>query len=211
MGPRQTSAPPIPAFRPADALLEAFAPGADLGVVPLARGHFLRSSDPVILAVDVHYLDEEDTASAGGVLAAHWPDESVWDRITYRHQGLEDYVPGQFYKRELPCLLPLVRLAEQRQPLSVIVVDGFVDLGEKPGLGRHLYDALGQAYPVIGVAKSEFPGADALAVRRGSSAKPLWVSATGDTEEAARHVLSMAGTGRFPKLLREADRLAREG
>jgi deoxyribonuclease V len=104
-----------------------------------------------------------------------------------------------------------VRLAEQRQPLSVIVVDGFVDLGEKPGLGRHLYDALGQAYPVVGVAKSEFPGADALAVRRGSSAKPLWVSATGDTEEAARHVLSMAGTGRFPKLLREADRLAREG
>ncbi len=179
------------------------------GCPAVARGHPLRSSGDVILAVDVHYLDEQDAARAGGVLFDQWTDESASIQVTRMHQGLAAYVPGQFYKRELPCILPLVRLAEQGRGLSVIVIDGFVDLDGRPGLGRHLHTSLGEAYPVVGVAKNAFPGARALAVARGKSAKPLWVSATGDLDEAARCVLSMAGAGRIPKLLRAADRLAR--
>ena len=45
--------------------------------------------------------------------------------------------PGQFYKRELPCILELLK---QVNPLpNYIVIDGYVYLGgdEKPGLGKH--------------------------------------------------------------------------
>lgn len=163
----------------------------------------------MILALDVHYLDGEDAARAAGVVLGRWADEQATDRLTRMHRGLEDYVPGRFYRRELPCLLPLVRLAAETHALGVIVVDAYVDLGDAPGLGRRLYDAIGRACAVVGVAKTAFAGAPAVAVTRGKSARPLWVTATGDADEAARHVQSMAGAGRIPKLLREADRLAR--
>ena len=163
----------------------------------------------MILAVDVHYWDEDDTARAGGVVFSDWSDDAAADRLTHLHHGLEDYVSGQFYRRELPCLLPLIGLAEKTHALSTIVVDGYVDLADGPGLGRHLYNALGNAYPVVGVAKTPFAGAEAVAVTRGNSTRSLWVTATGDADEAARHVRSMAGADRIPTLLREADRLAR--
>ena len=54
------------------------------------------------------------------------------------------YVPGQFYRRELPCLLAVFGLV--RQPLEIILIDGYVwlDAQGMPGLGGHLFDALGQ-------------------------------------------------------------------
>lgn len=163
----------------------------------------------MILAVDVHYLDDEDTARAGGVVLVRWDDADAADRLTHMHRGVADYVPGQFYRRELPCLLPLVRRAREAHAIGTIVVDGYVDLGDRPGMGRHLHDALDGACAVVGVAKTQFAGARAVAITRGTSSRPLWVTATGDAEEAARRVQAMAGRGRIPKLLREADRLAR--
>jgi len=67
--------------------------------------------------------------------------------------------------------------------------------------------------PVIGVAKTAFRTAThAAQVRRGQSARPLFVTAAGmTTARAASLVADMAGPFRIPDALRVADRLARGG
>jgi deoxyribonuclease V len=104
-------------------------------------------------------------------------------------------------------------LARVSDPLETIVVDGYVWLEEgKHGLGAHLYEALGRRVPVVGVAKTRFVGAAAKAVQRGSSRRPLYVSAAGiDPRIAARHIQSMHVAYRIPTLLRRVDQLCRQG
>ena len=65
--------------------------------------------------------------------------------------------------------------------------------------------------PVIGVAKTSFRGSGfAQAVLRGTSQRPLYVTAAGMKPEiAAAHVLSMHGEYRIPTLLKRADQLCR--
>jgi len=93
------------------------------------------------------------------------------------------------------------------------VVDGYADLdpGGRPGLGAHAHREF--AVPVIGVAKSAFRTAThALPVLRGTSARPLFVTAAGmPRAEAAELVRLMAGRFRVPDALRRADELARRG
>jgi deoxyribonuclease V len=93
------------------------------------------------------------------------------------------------------------------------VVDGYADLdsGGRPGLGAHAYAEFG--IPVIGVAKSRFRTAThAVPVVRGSSGRPLFVTATGmPSADAADLVRRMAGRYRLPDALRRADTLARTG
>ena len=95
--------------------------------------------------------------------------------------------------------------------VSLIVVDGYVDLdpGGRPGLGARVHAEFG--VPVIGVAKTAFRGAShAAGVLRGGSARPLYVTAAGLTvAEAAGVVREMAGRFRLPDALKLVDRLAR--
>ena len=67
--------------------------------------------------------------------------------------------------------------------------------------------------PVIGVAKSRFRTAThAVPVLRGSSARPVFVTAAGmPAADAADLVRGMAGRYRLPDALRGADTLARTG
>jgi deoxyribonuclease V len=98
-------------------------------------------------------------------------------------------------------------------PFRCVVVDGYVDLGPPAGkgLGRHLWERLCGSCRVIGVAKSPFPAADRfLAVRRGRSRRPLFVSAAGmATEAAVARIEGMHGRHRIPTLIRLADQAAR--
>ena len=66
---------------------------------------------------------------------------------------------------------------------------------------------------MIGVAKSRFRTAThAVPVLRGSSARPLFVTAAGmPTADAADLVRDMTGRDRLPDALRRADSLARTG
>lgn len=94
-----------------------------------------------------------------------------------------------------------------------VIIDGYVWLGAgRPGLGAHLHQALGQRTPVIGVAKRRFHGAgDAVAILRGTSQVPLFVTAVGiDVAEAAAGVQRMHGAHRIPTLLKRVDRLSRD-
>lgn len=59
----------------------------------------------MILAIDVHY--KETYAKAVGILF-HWNDETPIDIITTTINEVAEYETGQFYKRELPCILQLL-------------------------------------------------------------------------------------------------------
>ena len=123
-------------------------------------------------------------------------------------------MPGEFYKRELPCILELLKQTDLNH-VEAIVVDGYVilDNNGKIGLGGHLFHALGGTIPVIGVAKTNFASNTRHVVRllRGDSQRPLFVTAMGmDVLVAANHVRSMAGEFRMPTLLKEVDKISKE-
>jgi deoxyribonuclease V len=160
--------------------------------------------------VDVDYRDGE--ALVACVLFRDWTDAAAAGQLVQPVTGVADYVPGEFYRRELPCLLAvLCRVAD---PIDLVVVDGYVWLADEtePGLGAHLYEALQRRVPVVGVAKTRFASARlAVPVVRGESAtRPLFVTAVGmDVNEAAEAVRVMHGPHRIPTLLRQVDRLCR--
>jgi deoxyribonuclease V len=165
----------------------------------------------MMACVDVDYRDEGAVAAC--VLFRDWTDEQSAGEHVCRIRRVEEYVPGQFYRRELPCLLAVLGAVTER--LDLVVVDGYVWLGDEthPGLGAHLYEALGRKVPVVGVAKTRYAGAHlAVAVRRGENAsKPLFVTAVGlDVQAAVRFVQSMHGPYRIPGLLRQVDQLCRQ-
>ena len=98
--------------------------------------------------------------------------------------------------------------------VATVIIDGYVWLGAdlRPGLGAHLYAALHDAMPVIGIAKTRFhetpPNTE---VFRGLSSRPLFVTAVGIEADAARNAIrSMHGPHRKPTMLSLVDRACRE-
>lgn len=168
----------------------------------------------MIACTDVDYRPD-GSARAAALRFAEWSDAQPLSEWTERIDRAEPYVPGEFFRRELPCLLAVLeRVRQMAGPLSAVVIDGYVtlDAAGTPGLGAHLYAALGEAVPVVGVAKTAFRGSPhALAVCRGSSRSALYITAAGiDPEEAARSVQAMAGPHRLPTLLKRVDQLCRQ-
>src|SRR5262249_15524362 len=157
--------------------------------------------------VDVAYRATD--AIAACVLFHDWMDaHGVEERLEHIDK-IEPYESGQFYRRELPCLLAVLNPVSE--PLEAVVVDGYVWLRDEqtPGLGAHLWEALGKTVPVIGVAKTRFVSAAvALPVTRGNSRRPLYVTAAGiDPTVAVQHIASMHGPFRIPTLLKRVDQL----
>jgi deoxyribonuclease V len=162
----------------------------------------------MIAALDVHYDEIASSALAAAVVFQNWEDEEPLREYTVRCNGIAAYVPGQFFQRDLPCLLAV--LGAIQEPINVVVIDGYVSLGDKPGLGIHLWEALQRQKAVVGVAKTRFHSASAVEVYRGLSKTPLFVTAVGmEVAEAATKVVTMSGSHRNPKLLKGVDQLAR--
>jgi deoxyribonuclease V len=161
----------------------------------------------VCAAVDVHYLSTGG-ARAAAVLAADAAFAHPLAEHTAMTARVPAYRPGEFYLRELP---PLRAVLDDLSGLSLLVVDGYADLDPsgRPGLGAHAHAEFG--IPVIGVAKSRFPTAThAVPINRGSSVRPLFVTAAGmPAADAASLVRRMTGRYRLPDALRRADHLAR--
>jgi Deoxyinosine 3''endonuclease (endonuclease V) len=59
----------------------------------------------MILAADVQYGDTG--AQAAGVLFTDWPAAAPERTLLVHLPEVAEYVPGEFYRRELPCLLRL--------------------------------------------------------------------------------------------------------
>lgn len=161
-----------------------------------------------MVALDVHYTGQR--AFAAAVVFEDWTSPSPTRSHTCEVPEVEPYQPGRFFLRELPCLTTALSALELSP--SLVLIDGHVWLStDKPGLGAHLWEALGRSVPVVGVAKSAWHQTEiALPILRGDSQRPLWVTAQGlDAEDAAARVRSMHGLHRIPTLLKLADSLCR--
>jgi deoxyribonuclease V len=157
--------------------------------------------------VDVDYRDS--VAVAAGVWFRGWTAASAEHEATAIIHRVAEYQPGEFYLRELPCLLAVLGRGPRPQ---IVIIDGYVWLGDgRPGLGAHLYEALDRKVAVVGVAKTRFASAtDVIPICRGGSQSPLYVTAEGvHTAAAADRLTSMNGLYRMPTMLRRVDRLAR--
>ena len=163
---------------------------------------------PNILALDVHYEIQRAIAAAVGFCG--WDALQSNSELVVVLDQVADYQPGEFYRRELPCLLALVDRLDALP--DFLLIDGYVwlDGNQRPGLGAKLYEALDKQVPIIGVATTRFHAAVTIEVLRGTSRSPLFVTAVGvDTELAATWIQKMAGSHRIPTLLRQVDQLCR--
>jgi len=162
----------------------------------------------MIMAIDVDYRNS--TAVTAGVLFSEWHSHTPEKEYTSIDENIAPYETGKFYKRELPCILELIKKHELK--MQCIIVDGFVYLDDdlQPGLGKHLFDALNRTVLVVGVAKTPLPTtSDDSRIFRGKSKNPLYVTTTGDLNVAKSNIISMHGDFRLPTLLKRADYLCR--
>ncbi|NJO92211.1 MAG: endonuclease V [Chloroflexia bacterium] len=165
----------------------------------------------MILAIDVDY--KGNTANAAGIVFKDWKDSESFKEYTVQLDKIKEYIPGQFYKRELPCLTALHRIVNEE--VTTIIIDGFVWLSDiyKKGLGAYLYQKLDRKIPVIGVAKKSFYslGENYREIYRGESKSPLFITSAGiDLDIAADNIKIMAGEHRLPILLKKVDFLCRK-
>lgn len=163
--------------------------------------------EPLLACVDVDY--RAGMAVAAGLWFRGWTAGQHEAQAVAGFSGVAGYEPGEFYRRELPCLLGVLQDGPRA---DIVIVDGYVSLGQgHPGLGAHLHEALDRKVPVVGVAKTAYRSAtEAIEVRRGQSTAPLFVTAVGiDAALAAKAVAQMHGPYRVPALLRAVDQLAR--
>lgn len=165
----------------------------------------------MILAIDVYY--QEQGAKAVGVLF-DWEDASPRQTVIELMHDVAEYVPGEFYKRELPCIEALLNKIGA-DFLDVVIVDGhiYVDNNGTYGLGGKTFELLGKRIPVIGVAKTGFHTnkETVIEVFRGESKNPLYVSAIGmDTALAAARIQAMHGSYRIPDILKKLDMVTKE-
>lgn len=165
----------------------------------------------MILAIDVHY--KNDKAKAVGLLF-HWESGSPEQIIEVIDIAAHEYIPGQFYKRELPCVKAVCRQIDMNA-VKTIIIDGhvFVSNNGKFGLGGYVYAAFGRKIPVIGVAKTLFASnkETVIEVLRGESKKPLYVSSIGiENEKAAQKIKNMHGKHRMPTILATVDKRTKD-
>ena len=161
----------------------------------------------MIAAFDVHYL--EDGGAAAAVLFSDYSDAEPTAAYTQFLPGAADYIPGEFYRRELPYILTLLKQINEAP--DEMVVDGYVMLENRPGLGQHLFKSFDGKIPVVGVAKSKFKGSSGIEIFRGGSIHPLYVTSAGvNLQKASERIRTMHGAHRIPTLLKRVDILARE-
>lgn len=166
----------------------------------------------MIYAFDTYYY--EDFANTVCIAFEDWKSEKEVETFIEQTKINSEYESGAFYKRELPCILSLLQKITLKSG-DIIIVDGYVTLDNegKSGLGGHLYKALDEKYPVVGIAKNEFttPDTERRSVFRGKSRTPLFLTAKGiDVDEIKTKVEQMHGAYRLPTLLKKLDQLSRE-
>lgn len=172
----------------------------------------------MLACVDVAYHDHATVGAC--VLFQTWTASCAASETLISLGPAAPYHPGEFYVRELPPILAV--LSQVTVPIEAIIVDGYVWLSSsRVGLGARLHSALKGKVAVVGVAKSMWssdadakstdnPAHRVIAVVRGRSKRPLYVTAAGmDVALAASCIEKMHGPFRIPTILAAADRLAR--
>ena len=70
----------------------------------------LFENNSMIVAVDVHYRDTY--AKAVSIEFESWESEKPNEVHNVIVEDLNDYIPGSFYLRELPCILEVLKLSD---------------------------------------------------------------------------------------------------
>lgn len=81
--------------------------------------------EPLLACLDVDY--RADMAVAAGIWFRGWAVAQHEAQAVAGFSGVAGYEPGEFYRRELPCLLGVLR---EGPPADIVIVDGYVSLGE---------------------------------------------------------------------------------
>jgi deoxyribonuclease V len=166
----------------------------------------------MIIALDVHYKDDGSAKSVGTLF--DWSDVLPKEILIEYINETDEYIPGEFYKRELPCLLKIIEKVNIND-LEAIVIDGYVyiDNDKRFGLGGHLWQALNKQIPIIGVAKNFYHGNTETVkqIYRGKSKKPLYISSIGlELDMVSDFIIQMPGEFRMPDLLKQLDTITKE-
>ena len=166
----------------------------------------------MILAFDTYYFGNK--AKTVCLTFDKWTESQSYKVYSETLDNVEAYTSGEFYKRELPCILSLLS-KNHFENVEAIIVDGFVylDDNKKLGLGGYLYEKLQCKIPVIGVAKTNFATIieNKKLLLRGKSIKPLYITSIGiNLDEATKKIEIMDGENRIPTLLKTLDTLTKE-
>lgn len=166
----------------------------------------------MVLALDVHYKDDGSAKSVGVLF--NWNDIQPKEIFIEYVKETAEYIPGEFYKRELPCLLKVIEKVNIND-LEAIVIDGYVyiDNDKRFGLGGHLWQALNKQIPIIGVAKNFYHGNTETVkqIYRGKSKKPLYISSVGlELDTASDFITQMPSEFRIPDLLKQLDVITKQ-
>jgi len=164
----------------------------------------------MIAAIDIHY---KETYAKAVCVVFNWEDETPQHIYTDIITEVEPYISGEFYKRELPCILKVLEQVSL-DTLEAIILDGhvFVHNDHKYGLGGYVWEALDKKIPIIGIAKKSFIHTEKVAtpIKRGTSESPLFVSCIGiDKETVLEKIQLLHGPHRMPTILKLVDSISR--
>lgn len=168
----------------------------------------------MVLAIDTYYLPEE--AHTVGVifeLGCSYPHDII--KSILPSDKYSSYIPGEFYKRELPPILDLLRKISLNG-IEYIIIDGYILLKDndgniKDGLGMHLSKALnGKHPPIIGVAKSNYCRTKEISYCKLSH---LFIQGYPISNNIAGNIIkSMSwGVGNLPTILQTLDKETKKG
>lgn len=177
--------------------------------------------DKLKLAVDSYYYSESDCYTVG-VVFDNWKSDTPKMTKSVHTRHFDNYIPGNFYKRELPGILDILKEFNIND-IDTIIIDGYCWLNDREkglvkGLGMYLNDALSVDYPdidIIGVGKTLY-GKRSTSIYneiiRGKAKKPLFITdcRLTNNETAGMKIKSMTGKFRIPYMLKYLDDRTKE-
>lgn len=163
-----------------------------------------------IAILDTHVSPTGATAACV-VLRSFDASESLEERVV-KVRKIASTDPDRPFEPVVALLRAALDAVES--DVQVAVVRGYVwlDGTKQPGVGAHLYQALGESVSVMGVAKERCDEGqpDALEVARGGRSSPLFVTSAGfPPPVVGKLVKAMHGRGRIPWALARAAALSR--
>lgn len=174
-----------------------------------------------VLAIDAYYYGKNDCYTVG-IIFDNFKSSEVEKEFSTHIRKFAKYIPGSFWKRELPGILSIIRKVNMDE-IGTIIVDGYCWLNDsnsiipRKGIGQVLYETIRTRFPdihIIGIAKSLFgvysPDIYTRAMR-GKSIRPLYITVAGNNnvterKKAAFKLIHMKGRCRIPDLLEFLDK-----
>lgn len=167
------------------------------------------------LYIDAKYNDDGSWKAAGAMFTSWKDNNPKYYVLTSNDVEIEinEYIPGQFYKRELPVIKAFIDY-HQITP-DVLIVDGYIFLKHENGnvslgLGGHVAKVFVSFKDIIGVAKSKFCRNDEISelIYRGKSKNPLYVQSL-NFKKYKTDIESMNGEYRIPEIFKQVDYLTK--